>query len=246
MENFSRTRGRPRKNRGRVGRPRNLHNTLSGYAYAPLRPSRFGGMMRPRRVCAPSRRQLGNESKCSCVAICGEECLNKLARLECNLQVCSVLCGTVTDCGNRPFKHVRDTPKQLRVCSLGDKGNGLITERKLHKGEIVTEYIGKTIALGSQEDYGGNAYLMWLDDHHVIDAEYSGHVSRFINHSCEPNLECIKWRVDDQDRIGFFAIKDIKAGIELTFDYAFTAGGFRCLCNSKNCRGWVGASSANV
>ncbi len=46
----------------------------------------------------------------------------------------------------------------------------------------------------------------------MIDAGEKGNLSRFINHSCEPNLECQKWEVNGETRIGFFAITDIEPG----------------------------------
>jgi histone-lysine N-methyltransferase SETD2 len=46
-------------------------------------------------------------------------------------------------------------------------------------------------------------------------------LGRFINHSCEPNCETQKWVVRRELAIGLFALQDIPAGTELTFDYNF-------------------------
>ena len=48
-----------------------------------------------------------------------------------------------------------------------------------------------------------------------------GALGRFINHSCEPNCETQKWVVRGELAIGLFALRDISAGEELTFDYNF-------------------------
>lgn len=48
-----------------------------------------------------------------------------------------------------------------------------------------------------------------------------GALGRFINHSCEPNCETQKWLVHGELAIGLFAIKDVDANQELTFDYNF-------------------------
>lgn len=83
-------------------------------------------------------------------------------------------------------------------------------------------------------------YFMALKGDEVIDATQKGNISRFINHSCEPNCEtqkvlsffrsfygqvwngfCLQWTVDGRLRIGFFTISDIEEGQELTFDYRF-------------------------
>lgn len=72
---------------------------------------------------------------------------------------------------------------------------------------------------------------------------FSGNISRFINHSCEPNAETQKWTVNGELRIGFFCLKKINPGEEITFDYQFQRYGReaqRCFCESENCRGWIG------
>lgn len=53
-----------------------------------------------------------------------------------------------------------------------------------------------------------------------IDANFYGNVSRFFNHSCEPNVVPIRVYYEHQDirfpKIAFFATKDIEAGDEIT------------------------------
>ncbi|KAK3863179.1 hypothetical protein Pcinc_031011, partial [Petrolisthes cinctipes] len=53
----------------------------------------------------------------------------------------------------------------------------------------------------------------------LIDATRKGNVSRFINHSCDPNAETQKWTVNGELRVGFFSKKQITAGDEINFDY---------------------------
>ena len=64
-------------------------------------------------------------------------------------------------------------------------------------------------------------YFMTLSSDEVIDATVRGSISRFINHSCDPNCETQKWVVDRRVRVGIFAKRAIKAGTEITFDYKF-------------------------
>lgn len=66
---------------------------------------------------------------------------------------------------------------------------------------------------------------------------------RFINHSCQPNLETQKWMVDGKTRIGLFSLADIPAGTELTFDYQLDSLGhskMACRCGAPNCSGLLG------
>ena len=46
-----------------------------------------------------------------------------------------------------------------------------------------------------------------------------GGLAMFINHPCDPNCKLERWEVSRLPRMCFFAIKKIKEGDELTFDY---------------------------
>lgn len=78
----------------------------------------------------------------------------------------------------------------------------------------------------------------------MIDATRMGNVSRFMNHSCNPNCQTAKWIVNGRQRVGLFTRSSIPAGTELTFDYRFRRLGRgqaqRCLCGEANCKGWIG------
>ena len=56
-----------------------------------------------------------------------------------------------------------------------------------------------------------------------IDATEFGNESRFINHSCEPNLKSFNLVTDCEadtfHKIGLFAMRKIHIGEELTIDY---------------------------
>jgi len=61
--------------------------------------------------------------------------------------------------------------------------------------------------------------MMKLNSTEVIDPTYKGNMARFINHSCDPNCETQKWNVLGEIAVGIFAIKDIREGEELSFNY---------------------------
>ena len=76
-----------------------------------------------------------------------------------------------------------------------------------------------------------------------IDASKKGNISRFMNHSCNPNCQLQKWVVGSQMRIGIFTIKDVPEGAELSFDYKFERYGNEaqpCYCGEPNCTGYIG------
>jgi SET domain-containing protein len=131
------------------------------------------------------------------------------------------------------------------------KGRGLFTKSKIRKGQFVIEYVGEVCDEDTYQnriqEYDGERhfYFLSLDSGFVIDASRKGNKGRFINHSCNPNCALQKWLVGRQTRIGIFAIKDIPADSELTFDYAMEVYGLarqKCYCGEKNCRGTIRVS----
>eukprot|EP01045_Picozoa_sp_COSAG04_P005934 COSAG04_NODE_284_length_18146_cov_3.266789_3_plen_95_part_00 len=56
-----------------------------------------------------------------------------------------------------------------------------------------------------------------------MDSSRRGNVSRFLNHSCSPNLEVVQvmQKLDDASlpdwQVGFFTTRDVKAGEELAY-----------------------------
>lgn len=83
-------------------------------------------------------------------------------------------------------------------------------------------------------------YIMELDSGLYVDGKFKGSVSRFINHSCEPNCELQRWNVRGMARIGIFALHDIPAGEPLSYDYQFDTQEqniFQCHCGKPRCRG---------
>ena len=84
-----------------------------------------------------------------------------------------------------------------------------------------------------------STYLFCVDDEFIIDATNSGNIGRFVNHSCTPNCSTRVERVAGTKRIMIYAIKDIPAGTEVTYDYKFPYEEVKipCYCGSANCRG---------
>jgi [histone H3]-lysine9 N-dimethyltransferase len=82
----------------------------------------------------------------------------------------------------------------------------------------------------------------------VISAKNMGNLSRFINHSCSPNLlwqPIVYDHIDEgHPHVAFFAMKHIPPMTELTYDYGPSEGeGAKkntCLCGSHKCRGMFG------
>lgn len=93
-------------------------------------------------------------------------------------------------------------------------------------------------------------YCLNLDSGMVIDSYRMGNEARFINHSCDPNCEMQKWSVNGVYRIGLYALKDMPAGTELTYDYNFHSFNVEkqqlCKCGFEKCRGIIGGKSQRM
>ncbi|KAK9845360.1 hypothetical protein WJX81_004380 [Elliptochloris bilobata] len=178
---------------------------------------------------------------------CGPDCLNRVLNMECVPGYCP--CGE--QCSNQMFS--RRQYARLDKRRAGAKGFGLFTEQGLSEGQFIIEYIGEVLEEEEyvrrkefyQESGQRHYYFMNVGNGEVIDACRKGALGRFINHSCDPNCETQKWVVRGELAIGLFALRDIQAGEELTFDYNFERYGdkpMRCLCGARNCRGFIGGT----
>jgi len=107
----------------------------------------------------------------------------------------------------------------------------------------IIQYVGKRITQKQadqrvEEDKHACIYLFQLNQRDVIDGDVSYNLAKYINHSCEPNCytEIIK------GEIWIMALRDIKKGEELTYNYGFSRAGWHehpCKCGSKNCFGFI-------
>ncbi|XP_076665914.1 SET domain containing 2 isoform X2 [Andrena cerasifolii] len=175
---------------------------------------------------------------------CGEDCLNRLLMIECGPR-----CVVGDRCTNKRFQNCEYA--KCEVFRTEKKGFGLRAIIDLLAGEFIMEYVGEVVdpkdfrrrAKEYSKDKNRHYYFMALKSDQIIDATMKGNVSRFINHSCDPNSETQKWTVNGELRIGFFNKKFIAAGEEITFDYHFQRYGKeaqKCFCEAPNCRGWIG------
>uniref|UniRef100_A0A1D1XHF1 Histone-lysine N-methyltransferase ASHH3 n=1 Tax=Anthurium amnicola TaxID=1678845 RepID=A0A1D1XHF1_9ARAE len=180
--------------------------------------------------CSPS---LGSSSVCSGDCHC-----------EMLFSTCSSSCRCGDFCRNKPFQ--RRALKKLKVVKTEKCGLGLVADEDIRQGDFVVEYIGEVIDDKSCEErlwkmkHRGdtNFYLCEVNHDMVIDATFKGNRSRFINHCCEPNTEMQKWRNDGETRVGIFAIRNIRKGEELTYDYQFVQFGADqdCHCGASGCK----------
>ena len=179
---------------------------------------------------------------------------------------CNDVCACALSCPNRVVQ--RGLAFKLKVVQTQNRGFGVEVLQKIFKGDYVIDYAGEV--LSAQEalqrikakENGQCNYLLTVREIFgekpvttFIDAFKFGNVSRFINHSCEPNLILHPVRVNSSvPRLALFAKHDIHIGEELSFDYG---GGnsvekcdnveerIPCRCGSTLCKGFLPVEPLN-
>lgn len=244
---------------------RHYHLPLSVLREVESRPPQFEMLRTNRYVVKPPARAPAQHNPCGCKGFCADRCINRLSRVECvgkpkadvgpkgrAVTQQRTNCSVGPGCGNRTVQE-RKSPGVQPFKTIG-RGWGLYATEDIHAKGFVIEYCGEIIDEDEQrrriaaaaERGEHDAYFMELGKGLVIDARFKANLSRFINHSCEPNCELQRWTIGQREVVAVFTRRPIKAGEELSYDYAFfTASNMRCLCGAKRCRGVLGKNVAD-
>ncbi len=146
-------------------------------------------------------------------------------------------------------KVFKTSPEKIEVRRSGVHGRGVYATAAIRKGERVIEYTGVHLPWKEAMDLPArepkdpyHTFFFSLDDGDVIDAGRGGNDSRWINHACDPNCET----TEEENRIFVYALRSIRPGDELFYDYKIVPAErrtkklekeFACLCGSPKCRG---------
>ncbi len=142
---------------------------------------------------------------------------------------------------------------QSELCEVrGSKihGRGVYATTFIAKGDKIIEYVGEIID-NSQSDERGNrqhehaietgdaaVYIFTLSKNYDLDGNVPWNTARLINHSCDPNCEAF---IEDE-RIFIHAMRDIRPGEDLSFDYGVDIDCFEehpCRCGKPKCVGYI-------
>ena len=128
----------------------------------------------------------------------------------------------------------------LEVRQSAIHGTGGYARRNISAGTRVIEYVGERISKeeSNRRCEADNEYIFTIDDQWDLDGRVSWNPARFINHSCAPNCEA-EW---DEARIFINALRDIKQGEELTFNYNYDLEDYHdhpCRCGKPECVGFI-------
>ncbi|KAL4203478.1 hypothetical protein AMTRI_Chr01g104170 [Amborella trichopoda] len=188
---------------------------------------------------------------------------------------CAPTCLCSNICRNRASQN--GLKLHFEVFKTRNKGWGLRSWNPIPSGTFICEYAGLIMHNGEEEEETDDEYLFlsnrerqnpfnWANIYTllgeqrfaepdpnfeqlpiVISAKRMGNVSRFMNHSCSPNVSWYPVLFDHRDsqcpHIMFFAIKNIPPMTELTYDYGLSKSQSKrkqCLCGALKCRGFFG------
>lgn len=113
-----------------------------------------------------------------------------------------------------------------------NKGIGVYTLKNYKKGEIICVMKGEKTKPKSLYYHLKNIKNAQMNPLQISSLTYLNLYKPYIyfNHSCDPNAAI-------RDKTTLFALKNIKKGEEITYDYSTTIDeSFVCKCGSKKCR----------
>ena len=134
--------------------------------------------------------------------------------------------------------------KLYKVKKSNIDNKGLYAAHNIKAGTKIIYYKGKLITKKETErnpkyDNEKAIYLFNVNSRYDMDGDFEYNTARLINHSCNPNCEVAGKGL----KLWIFALRDIKKGEELSYDYGF---GFEekykdyvCKWGAKNCCGYI-------
>jgi SET domain-containing protein len=119
-------------------------------------------------------------------------------------------------------------------------GTGVFAHTDIPAETQIIEYVGERVSKEESERRrkAGNFFVFIVTDDFDIDGLVDWNPARFINHSCAPNCEAQQ----EDDHIWIYALRDISAGEELTFNYGYDLQDYEdhpCRCGAPNCIGFM-------
>jgi len=119
-------------------------------------------------------------------------------------------------------------------------GTGVFARADIPAETRVLEYVGERVDKEESERRrkAGNFFVFIVTDEFDIDGLVDWNPARFINHSCAPNCEAR----EEDEHIWIYALRDIKAGEELCFNYGYDLQDYEehpCRCGAPNCLGFM-------
>lgn len=140
---------------------------------------------------------------------------------------------------------------KLKVKDTKKYGDGVFAIKNIKRGELCAIFGGYILHAKVEAKlppkYSDSG--IQISDQFVISSLLGKELTDDFNHSCDPN-------VGINGQIFLVAMRNIKAGEQVTFDYAMCLSynkkhmpyfyKTKCLCGSKNCRGYITANDWKI
>jgi uncharacterized protein len=128
----------------------------------------------------------------------------------------------------------------LQIAASPIHGQGGFATHRISQGARVIEYTGERItkAESLRRCEAQNWFIFGLDEEFDLDGSVEWNPARFLNHSCAPNCEA----VCEEGRIWIVALRDIRPGEEITFNYGYDLADYEehpCRCGAPECVGYM-------
>lgn len=137
--------------------------------------------------------------------------------------------------GQPPWQKYR-----VEVRASAIDGQGVFAAEPIARRCRIGEIRGETISIAEariRATRHERVMIVELSPRRAIDFHRSTDPMRYTNHCCEPNA-----RLDlSRGRVEFYALRDIRAGEEITVSYGSThhEGKLACRCGAVRCTGWL-------
>lgn len=142
------------------------------------------------------------------------------------------------DSGNSVMRGPKEpsTGLSLEVFKTKNRGWGIKTLAPIQQNNVVLECVGELLDKQQFTKQPNKSHIFpknieYIEGTFYVDASKFGNLSRFINHSCEPNCRILNMNIH--------TLRDIKPGEELTIDFTnsnLPAYFVECLCGSTICK----------
>ena len=207
------------------------------------------------------------KEKCPCLKNCSYDEYGRLSQelmseTTCPIFECNSKCTCTIDCINRVTQRKGTGLDKVMVKETSNKGEGLFAKVDIPIGTFIGEYVGEIIRVSTAKErlqslsHAESCYIVQFKENSegsdiimttCIDARFYGNYTRFINHSCSPNLVMVAVRRDSiVPNLCLFMCAAVGAGEELCFSYCegseadeVSLGQKPCFCGSTNCRKYL-------
>lgn len=171
---------------------------------------------------------------------CGPDCALVILGEE-----CASSAHLKQDCGNKVIGNLKrkgQWPSVHLDIFLG-MGLGLRATVSISSGKVVGPYYGRVKTMPKKLSRKGHHYLAEMDKGVILDAAREGTLMRYVNSSCDPNVQFVEKVIEGRAELFYVSTRQISAGEDITTAYGDGEWKGVCRCRKPKCRGSINAHS---